>query len=331
MDRREFLKISALTTGAVIIDDPIKAFARSNTPDKTSMDILKSEEYLQNKNIKRKISGIKPLDIRKLEIKVGAKKSYSVLHISDSHLTYTDSRNDEKKAKLARYRNIEFPWANIYHERLIRYAQQNKLPIIHTGDLIDFISEMNLDYAVETFSRGGEWITSVGNHEFAEYMGYFGPEKEDAEFQAKSFVHIQEAFPNDLKFYSKIINGINFITIDNSFYFITQEQWENVASEFKKGYPCVIMMHIPLYTPKLYEHTSDGGKKFSYLCGAPLDSEHKDNLTNRFIEWLKEQAQLKAILAGHLHEFWQEEFSPTAIQYVVGGAFRGEAYQIKFI
>ena len=68
-----------------------------------------------------------------------------------------------------------------------------------------------------------------------------------------------------------------------------------------------------------------------YLCGAPSDTEREDNLTQQFVKWLKEQPQLKAILTGHLHEFWQEQFSPTAVQYVVGGAFRGDAYHIKFV
>ena len=147
--------------------------------------------YIPNPKIARKIEGYGPMDIRKLKINVGARRPFSVLHISDSHLVLTDSRNDDKKAQLAKFRNREFPWAMLYHERLIAYARENRLPIIHTGDMIDFLSEMALDYAVEAFSRG-EWITACGNHEFANYMGWFGPEKEDAEFHAKYLAKVQE-------------------------------------------------------------------------------------------------------------------------------------------
>ena len=52
--------------------------------------------------------------------------------------------------------------------------------------------------------------------------------------------------------------------------------------------------------------------------------------TLAFISWLKEQTSLKAILCGHLHMFWTEDFSPTAVQYVVGGACNGQGYHIKF-
>ena len=331
MERRDFLKISAITTGAMLTSNPLSALAETMGSEETGMAESRPEGgYVPNPKIARKIEGCGPMDIRKLKIKVGAKRPFSMLHISDSHLVLTDSRNDEKKAQLAKFRNREFPWAVLYHERLIAYARENRLPIIHTGDMIDFLSEMGLDYAVEAFSHG-EWITSCGNHEFANYMGWFGPEKEDAEFQSRYFAQVQEAFPDNLTFTARVINGVNFITLDDSFYFITQEQWNNVAAEFAKGLPVVMMMHIPFYTPKLYDHTSHGGTKFSYLCGAPSDTEREDNLTQQFVKWLKEQPQLKAILTGHLHEFWQEQFSPTAVQYVVGGAFRGDAYHIKFV
>lgn len=325
MDRRDFIKASALTAGAVLISDKASALTGG-----TLGEITDDRSYLPNPGVKRQISGYGDLDIRKLKIKLGAKRPFSVFHMSDDHLVFTDSRNDEKKAKLAMYRHREFPYANLYHERLLNYAKEHKLPIIHTGDLIDFLSEMNLDYAVETFSRG-DFIASVGNHEFAGYMGYFGKEVEDAAFQARSFDKVQEAFPNDLKFNSRIINGVNFVTLDDSFYFVTQEQWDRLAAELERGLPIVLLVHIPFYVPKLYADSSAGGTKFSYLCGAPVDTERVNSTTVRFVEWLKQQEGIKAILAGHMHEFSQEQFSPYAVQYVVGGACKGEAYHIRFV
>ena len=200
MERRDFLKISALTTGTALLSSPISALAETIGSEKTGRAEAKPDGgFVPNPKIARKIEGYGPMDIRKIKINVGAKRPFSLLHISDSHLVLTDSRNDDKKAQLA------------------------------------------------------------------------------------------------------------------------------------KGLPTVILMHIPFYTPKLYDHTSHGGTKFSYLCGAPSDTEREDNLTQKFVKWLKEQPQLKAILTGHLHEFWQEQFSPTAVQYVVGGAFKGDAYQIRFV
>lgn len=55
-----------------------------------------------------------------------------------------------------------------------------------------------------------------------------------------------------------------------------------------------------------------------------------DALTLEFIQWLKKQPLLKAILAGHCHSFYEEQFSPTAIQYTVGAGYEGAAHEILF-
>ena len=56
-----------------------------------------------------------------------------------------------------------------------------------------------------------------------------------------------------------------------------------------------------------------------------------DKPTADFIAWLKEQKLLKAILCGHLHHFFKERFSPTAMQYVCSATFKGDAYAIRFV
>ena len=46
--------------------------------------------------------------------------------------------------------------------------------------------------------------------------------------------------------------------------------------------------------------------------------------------FLKRQKTLKAILCGHMHSAFQDRFSDSAVQYVAGGNFKGEAYEIAF-
>ena len=59
--------------------------------------------------------------------------------------------------------------------------------------------------------------------------------------------------------------------------------------------------------------------------------QRTDEPTAEFIAWLKQQPLLKAILCGHCHHFYEEQFSPTAVQYVVGAGYNGDAYEIEFI
>ena len=53
-------------------------------------------------------------------------------------------------------------------------------------------------------------------------------------------------------------------------------------------------------------------------------------MTRDFIAYLKGGKLLKGILAGHLHITVQERFSPTAVQYVVGGNFLHHGQQVFF-
>ena len=118
--------------------------------------------------------------------------------------------------------------------------------------------------------------------------------------------------------------------------------------------PVVLMCHVPLYTPKHCQTILKGnGGVAGYMTGAPLSitqtyqqdpsrpaseqwrnrsvQQRAERSTLDFIAWLKEQPQLKAILCGHCHDFFEERFSPTAMQYTVEAGYKGGAYEIEFV
>lgn len=288
-------------------------------------------------------------DVRKITINVGAKKPFSALHISDTHLTRVDARDNERKKSLAASRQRVFPWAEHYFDAAIRYARERDLMLLHTGDLIDFVSEANLDFVAMQLGIGS-WFVSAGNHEYSQYVG---EAKEDAAYKAQSFDKVQRAYPNNLKVASQVINGINFVALDDVYYNVTAEQHELMRREVEKGLPIVLMCHVPFYTPKHCADVLKGNKGLAgYVTGAPLEitqtyqtnpslgpdeqwrnrsvQQRSDEPTLEFIAWLKQQPLLKAILCGHCHHFYEEQFSPTAVQYVVGAGYNGEAYEIEF-
>lgn len=289
-------------------------------------------------------------EIQKIIIPVGATTPFSALHISDSHLTRTDERDNKRKKILAQHREKIFPDAEKHFNTSIDYACANNLLLLHTGDLIDFVTQANLDY-VKAKLENVNCFLSAGNHEYSQYVG---EAKEDDVYKAQSYDKVQASYPNDLKFASRIINGVNFVAIDNVYYNFTKKQQEQMKAEIEKGLPIVIICHVPLYTPQLYAitmHQNNG--KCAYVTGAPLEltqtyekdpnrppheqwrnrsvQQQADKETLDFIEWLKEQSLLKAIICGHLHMFYQGTFSPTAMQYIVGAGYAGKAYEIKFI
>ena len=129
-------------------------------------------------------------EIRNITIPVGASKSFSVLHLSDSHITRVDERDNKRKKDLAFGRSKIFPKAEAYFEAALNYAHQKGLMLLHTGDLIDFVSVANLEYVAEKLGNG-HWFTSAGNHEYSQYVG---EAREDAAYKSKSYDKVQASF-----------------------------------------------------------------------------------------------------------------------------------------
>ncbi len=333
MNRREFLTLC----GGLMLATELDAMPKLSADGASSVD--------------KKFDNLK-LNIRPLEIKVGATKPFKALHVSDSHMTRADESDGERKMKLAASRYRVFPLAEHYFDLQIRYAISKGLMMVHTGDMIDFVSERNHAF-IRSQLRVGQWVASTGNHEYSLYVG---EAKEDEAYKAQSREKLQKAYGDvcNVNFNSKVVNGVNFVSVDDVYYNFTREQLELFKREVKKGLPIVMLCHVPLYTPKHAAHAlkSNGGR-CAYVTGAPLELTSKyqqdpslpaseqwrnrsvqqfsDEPTLEFIAWLKEQPLLKAILCGHCHYFYEEEFSPTAKQYIVGAGYTGDCYEISFV
>ena len=320
MKRREFLTLGA---GAVLAAElPVLAAKRAPLP---------------------------PLRLETIEIPAGASKPFGAIQVSDTHIVRVDNRDDERKMKLAAGRRFA-PWGEHYLDEAIHAAKDRGDLLLHTGDMIDFVSAANLDCAAVHFAAG-DWFVSSGNHEFSRYVG---EAKEDDAYKRESYARVQDAYPNDLTFSSRVVNGVNFVAIDDVYYNVTEAQHALFAKEIEKGLPIVLLCHVPFYGPKLYEYVMrETNNKCAYVTGAPLSctstyeagktypagqewrhrsvQQKTDKPTADFIAWLKEQKLLKAILCGHLHRFFKERFSPTAMQYVCSATFKGEATAIRFV
>jgi len=84
-------------------------------------------------------------------LNIGAKKPFRFLHVSDTHLTYADLRDGERKVKLSESREKVFPDAPQNFDDTKTKSDELGCIIAHTGDLIDFVSEKNLE-AVKDFT-----------------------------------------------------------------------------------------------------------------------------------------------------------------------------------
>lgn len=149
---------------------------------------------------------------------------------------------------------------------------------------------------------------------------------------------VAAAYPFDISLASKVVNGVNFVTMDDVYGYVTENQVERFRAEVKKGLPIVLCMHVPFYTPKIWRANckfwNGVGKKYSLFEFKTWEStphlQQKDPVTKNFIAYLKTEKLLKGILAGHTHITVQDRFSPTAMEYVVGGNFMFHGQEITF-
>lgn len=293
--------------------------------------------------------GFEPLRIKRLRIKVGAEKPFAAYHLSDTHIVRADAtEKDPRKVELAAARYPQMGFGEHYLDEAIHAARSEKAVLLHTGDMIDFVSNANLRYAGLVYGSD-DWFVCAGNHEYSRYVG---EAREDDAYKALSRDRVQASYPNDLDFASRIINGVNFVAIDDVYYSVAPDALGRLEREVKKGLPIVLMCHVPFYTPAHYERNlAATGGVCAYLTGVPdelvktwkgdapvRDDNWRDRrvqqrtnaATAEFLRYLRAQPLVKAVLAGHCHEYFEERLSPTAVQYTAAATYHGECSAIEF-
>jgi hypothetical protein len=219
----------------------------------------------------------------------------------------------------------------------LAWAKKHVDYIVHTGDLIDWQSEANFDLVKKYF--GSNIFGTMGNHEFSPDMWLSEPKENSTEaFKDISRNVLSKVYPFDISFHSQVVNGVNFIGMDDVYNSVTQRQTELFKKEVKRGLPIILCMHVPFYTDDIWRATQRfWGNGKQPILGAKIEptsdylKQQSDPTTRDFINYLKHEPLLKGILAGHEHINVQEKFSETATQYVVGGNFFFCAQEIMFI
>ena len=296
------------------------------------------------------LNGFKPLRVKRIRIEVGAERPFRAFHLSDTHIVRADAtEKDSRKVELAARRYPSMGFGEHYFDEAVHLARAENAMLLHTGDMIDFVSNANLKYAGLAFGSD-DWFVSSGNHEFSRYVG---EAREDAAYKAGSWDRVQASYPNDLAFASRVVNGVNFVSFDDVYYNVAPDVLVRLEKEVEKGLPIVLMCHVPFYTPKHYAHNMEQTKGVcSYLTGTPDElvdtwggrhdfpkgqewrdravQQRADAPTKEFVKYMKSQPLVKAVLTGHCHEYWEERITPSAIQYTASATYKGECAAIDF-
>ena len=240
------------------------------------------------------------------KIEIGLPKPLRFLHATDNHLSLADERDNERKRKLAAARHKAFVGdTNRIQENLdemVDYCSRNCDLLLHTGDLIDFVSYKNVEVGKSYLDRT-DYFMCAGNHEFSQYVGEAW---EDEAYKYQSFNLVQTMTKYDLEFASRVVGGVNY----------TPDLYDEMMLRRKNA--C------------------------AYVCGCPAEKmacydAHRRKqqqpyfATNEFIDYVKNEPLIKAFITGHLHFNYEGELAPGKMQYVTGGGFRGDARLIEVV
>jgi len=276
----------------------------------------------------RTAAGAWPVDIVYSRLEVGAAKPFSLFHISDTHLSLADEGDGPRLAELAKKRSDAFGGDQLGALRdALAWARARRTDlIVHTGDLMDFQSGANAAAAKEAF--GEMSFGCIGNHEWTA-----DPLAHGARAPKTLPAAVSKAFPFDAEFDSHVAFGVNFVSMDDSHYRFTGRQAERFEAEVGKGLPIVLLVHVPIYTPGTFEAALNFWGVAAEMIGVPSaelaryrsDRHRKEQLpdatTAAFVERLRREPLLKAVLAGHEHFSVDDRFSETARQFVTGASF----------
>lgn len=279
------------------------------------------------------------MELIKSTVEIGLSKPVKLLHVTDTHLGFVDDRDNERKHALAN--RLSTPEKEQYLNEHIAYAKANCDLLVHTGDLMDFVSYGNVEKTRQIVADE-DFFFIAGNHDYSQYVGEAW---EDDAYRMNSYMDIERmgGLGVPMFFNARTVGGVNVVGIDNSYYQFAEWQILRLKEEVKKGLPIVLAFHDPLFEESLFRyHRERVPHDCTYLVGC--DEAHlgfynefravqqrPTETTLEAIDYIKSEPLIRVILTGHLHFSFESLLTPTLPQFVTGGAYDGVAREVTLV
>ena len=298
------------------------------------------------------------MKISRITINAGIGRPTRLLHIADTHLALANAHDSKRRRELAarRQREFETDWHHDetlrgrdepgccirYLDEAIAYAGSHCDLLLYGGDLIDFMSEGNFDF-VQRRLAGIDWLFTPGNHEYSTYIFEEFTDLDEPGYRERGEHRLGEIFGDKLDFSARQLNGLNLIALDNANFQFTATQLEQLKHEAEKSLPILLLVHVPLFAPEMFQYITRGLKiPCAYCAGVPEElmvglypqscraEQTPTPETLAVIDFLR-HARVAAVLAGHQHFGFTSALWPGVMQYTVPGGYTGHANEYTVI
>ena len=241
-------------------------------------------------------------------LRVGAQKPFTVLHVSDTHLTLVGEHERPSRVQLGIDRRRMCPNATQNLDDIRAHVKQTGDLLIHTGDLIDFITPENLS-AAGALAKDTDMLFVAGNHEVHTCPRDVFSEEDftcDLARREQSLDAVQAYFPKDIRYFEKEVNGVKLIGFNTADYQISRENFDRLKQAAEQKKPIVLFTHIPLYSEELFRIAKNA------LIAIPDEivntfspfrtfEQRADETTRQCYDFIQGCPYVKAIVSGHLH------------------------------
>jgi len=278
---------------------------------------------------------MKDLNVLQTTIKIGLPAPVKLLHVTDTHIALDDDRVSNRAACFDKdFENC----SHVYFFQALEYAREKGIPLLHTGDLIDFLSENNFAF-VDKYLSDVDYIYAAGNHDFCHWVG---EAVEDYAYKWEMIKRSAPHFRSNLYFASRIVGGVNIVTMDDSYYLISDGQVEMLKAEVAKGLPVVLAMHVPLYTKALADDVMTRNP-CAYVTAAPEEylvrypeyrrlQQAPDEATLRAVDYIENEPMIKAVITGHDHCNFEDILPGIGIpQITTHGSYAGYVRELTLV
>jgi len=275
----------------------------------------------------------------------GLGKSCRVLQISDSHISILNEQEKEFDQygqrmhnafrKVKHFSTGEEGLTTDYFKGLMAFAQAEKVDLIAlSGDILNYPSPTGVAFVKEQLQQTGiPHMYTSGNHDW-HYEGMEGTADELRDYWCRK--SLAPLYPDGIYASSRLVGAVNVVMIDNSTYQVNEEQLAFFRKELDKGYPIVLIVHIPLYTLGMgmccghpaWGWDSDRGFEIERRQRWPKSGNLKS--TEAFVKEVMTAPGVVGIFAGHWHRFHTVGGSGP-VQQLALPAFSGQYRLIDFL
>ena len=248
----------------------------------------------------------------------GATNRLKLMHITDAHISVSVEqeagmmKNAERMHKAytgtRRHFSQEVSKTTFqYLDDVLQRAKKEHVELLLlTGDIVNFPSPASVAYVCDRLKKTGiPWLYIAGNHDW-HYEGLEGTlESLRSTWIEKSLLPLYQG-RNPL-FYSEVIQGINFVGIDNSTMQVSREQTEFLKAQLARPEPIILLSHIP------YNFSEEGKNREMAAFAGTLSAN---------------ASKIVGIFAGHIHQSTYS-FTGNLCQYVCLPCFEGASFVVE--